>query len=751
MPVPDPQGTDDPSPSAGADGESGLSATDTAPVAPVDGEEPVAGRARDARLRAVIPYAGAFVAYLMFAVWRTWPVPAHLTSLVFGTPGDASGNIALLRYRDELGVGPLSNMVTPLEGAPFGVPLPGVTSLPQVVVEGAAQLIALVSGSAVVAWNVMVIAGLTLSAFSCFVLCRHITRNSLAAFIAGLAFGFNPWILERAHGHYHFTHLWSLPMIVLGLLLVREGRRVGAGWLLTSAGLAAAAYTNTYITLFAGTLVAAFIIADAGAALLRRRRERVVAALRRAGIVAGVFVVVLIPQAIVAVTQAGKIDDALAGTRSPLDIYTYGARWWEWLVPSYRHPVFGDRSGGFLGARLHGSNLGETALYVGWSMILLAFVGVVVMLVRRRRGVPAWTAALGLTIVLAGLIVSLPAHVHVLGIRVPTPANVISVVAEPWRVYSRLFAVVMLGVAILAAIGAVAVFRRVPPAVVPVVALLLIGLVAFDLDARTVHFSAEAPAVYRALGDEPDAAPRVEYPLAAPITGTHLGYIFQTEAARRPLINGGRDGGIGFALNTDLRNPADPATPRALAALGARWMVLHTAQMPEGTSERLAPGFRRVGRWGTDELYRIIADPAPAVAAPADGFGPVDPFGVDLAPQRWLETGTGTIDVYNPSDAPVSVTVDLRAYSFATPRRLTIRQGDRIVFNRSVSPDGTVVGFDISAPAGISSLTVETTPGPVRVGSVTETDDQRMVSVMLSRVDVRSATRAEAPAAISGG
>ncbi len=52
------------------------------------------------------PWLLALVIYAVVALVVTWPVAENPTDTVFGAPGDATGNITLLRYRNDLGVGP---------------------------------------------------------------------------------------------------------------------------------------------------------------------------------------------------------------------------------------------------------------------------------------------------------------------------------------------------------------------------------------------------------------------------------------------------------------------------------------------------------------------------------------------------------------------------------------------------------------------------------------------------------------------
>ncbi len=354
------------------------------PAAGPTGER--AGRSAD-RARALAARHGhwliALVAYAALAIALTWPVAIDPAGRIVGGPGDATGQIALTEYRADLGVGPLSMRDTPLESAPFGIPLPGVTSLPQVAVEGPMQVVRLVTGDAVVAYNVLMLLGLVLTPLAAYLLCRHVSGSWWGGALAGLAYGFNPWIVEKAHGHIHFVHLWSLPLAVLGLVLVREGlaRR---GWLLFAAAATVAVYTHTYFTLFVGAIVIGFCVVELARAARAWTRRALRSAAARVGLAAGITIAALIPQGIWLLAYRGRIDTALEGTRSRMDAYVYGSRWFEWLVPSYRHPIFDEWTLPYRAARLHGSNPGETSLYVGLTVIAIALLGVAVAVARRR-------------------------------------------------------------------------------------------------------------------------------------------------------------------------------------------------------------------------------------------------------------------------------------------------------------------------------------------------------------------------------
>lgn len=701
------------------------------------------------------PWLLALAVYAIAALAVTWPVAEDPTGTVFGAPGDATGNITLLRYRNDLGVGPLSNALTTEENAPFGVTLPGATSLPQIAIEGPMQVVGLVTGSEVFAFNLAVLLGVILTAFTCFLLCWHITSNAWAAGVAGVAYGFNPWILERAAGHVHFTHLWSLCLVTLGLIMIREGRGRRA-WLLFGAAAVFGLYTNTYFALFIGVILTAFIIADVGAALLHRATAPVRPAVRRGALAAGIYVAALIPQALVSVLQRSQIDGLLAGTRSPDDSYHYGSRWWEWLVPSERHPVFEDWTAPFRLSHLHLSNPGETNIYLGVTVIALALVGSVtaVLAWRRRRGGPGWPATFAGALVVVGFITSLPSHITILGWDAPMPSAALYHVVEPWRVYARLFAVVAIGVAMLAAIGVAWLLGRLPeraPAfVVPVIAVALAALVAFDLSARHTHFSSRNTPIYDMLAAQKDDAPRVEYPLVPPTSGRHLAYIFYTEGSGHPLMNGGRPGTVAAGIQGGLTDPSFTNVAPALAALGTRWAIVHGDAYAGQPVPVPGKGFRLVGRSTTDALYEVTAAPAIAIAAPSVGFGTAEPAGGGRSTQ-WMLGRRGDLTVFNPSSRPVDVTLRFSVASFARPRDFTIRNAGRVVARGRAGDAAVDVVIPLRTRPGETVLKVSTPTKADAIAKVLGVPDARSVSLQFSNIEVSRTARAGAAAAGARG
>ena len=179
--------------------------------------------------------------------------------------------------------------------------------------------------------------------------------------------------------------------------------------------------------------------------------------LRRAGVVAGLVALgaaLIAPVALVLLSLGGPVDQGISIARSEGDLSTYGARWWEYILPSYRNPYFGDDVGPYLFGHLHGSNFSETSLYVGWLTIALAS-GWIVWAIWRRKQLfePAGSLAvlsLPLVIVVAVLF-SLPSPLPGTGLTMPS--ELIWRFVPQFRVPSRFVVIVLTALLPLAAFG----------------------------------------------------------------------------------------------------------------------------------------------------------------------------------------------------------------------------------------------------------------------------------------------------------
>jgi hypothetical protein len=149
--------------------------------------------------------------------------------------------------------------------------------------------IAWLGGSPVLVYNLVLIAGFTLTAFATCVLVEAWTGSTIAGLIAGSLFAFNTHTLTRL-AHIQGIHLYGLPARAACSLTVSSATtpRLRAAALL-AASLVLLAYTSGYLIVFAAVMIAIAIVTRAGDWWPRARR--VVPALALAGLAAGIAIV----------------------------------------------------------------------------------------------------------------------------------------------------------------------------------------------------------------------------------------------------------------------------------------------------------------------------------------------------------------------------------------------------------------------------------------------------------------------------
>ena len=125
----------------------------------------------------------------------------------------------------------LSNWQNPLFSrgiyAPVGIDLVWATTVPALAVPFA-PLTALVGPD--VTYNLAMVLAPALSAFTAFLLCRHLTGSAWASLVGGYLFGFSSYVLGQAAGaHLDLTAVFLVPLIALATIRYLQGDLNGRG------------------------------------------------------------------------------------------------------------------------------------------------------------------------------------------------------------------------------------------------------------------------------------------------------------------------------------------------------------------------------------------------------------------------------------------------------------------------------------------------------------------------------------------
>lgn len=420
------------------------------------------------------------------------------------------------------------------------------------------------------AYNALLWLSFPLAGLTMYLLCWSVTRHRAASLLAGLAYAYCP---------YHFAHTTQLSLASIQWLplvpwsLWRWGQQPTRRRWLLCAGLSAwASAWNPHYGLF--TLL---LIGLLGFGVARRNPSRRPG---WAGLLAAIALVNL------AVLWSGLRPGGVHAATlvwDVKDLFVYSAKPWDYLVPSIYHPWWGEWFAAFTRAHWYGSNVVEQTLFLGYSVLALAAIG----LWRGARTpedtrVVRWIAIAGA----AALLCSAPPFVPIGAFQIVDdqiiarwkwlfPSALLHQVL-PWlRVYARFGILVMLAAAVLAAFGARAVLQRIPAprarqaAAAALGALILVEFLG-GLQSRDLS---QPPPVYAWLAEQPGDAPIVEYPWRRSDTDIHAEYMFWWRVHRKPLLNAQAD----EAARRELADPVRPDAARRLAALGIRYAIVHPA------------------------------------------------------------------------------------------------------------------------------------------------------------------------------
>jgi hypothetical protein len=283
----------------------------------------------------------------------------------------------------------------------------------------------------VVAYNVLITAGIALSAWFGFIAARRFIDQPILCFAAGLIYGFSPALLAQAMGHPHVMVAFFPPIaLILGheILVRRRMHPAVAGAL---AGAAAAAQLLTGEELLAMTMLIAAMGVVVPALLALLHRDEVQGALPYVAKATGAAVAVFAVLAAYPLGFQFLGPQRVSGSLQPPDVYVSDLL--AFAVPSnFIH---------FTG------NTTENDAYVGLPLLVLFALGLVI---GWRMPAIRW---LGLVTLLIAVL-SLGPHLHINGYVTPLPLPWAAVARLPLMesaLPSRLMAIAFLGIGIIAA------------------------------------------------------------------------------------------------------------------------------------------------------------------------------------------------------------------------------------------------------------------------------------------------------------
>jgi len=399
------------------------------------------------RRRRVLTFAILF--WTALALFETWPLILNLNTHIFGYPGDPFFTIRAFHIAAE-GM---------QQGRPFrwfwlGTHLP--TYLPGVILT---RLLCAAS-----AYNLLMLISFPLAGVTMFLLAHYLTGDRLVSFVAGTAYAFCPYHLAHATAHLDLSHIEWLPLVFLFLLRCADHPSVGRITLLTASCLLAF-FGNYYYGFFVAIAATLLLISDILVHLATKS-----GALKRLINYGRTLIAPIIVAAISLPFAWHIISNRLAYARDIRDVFRFAARLRDYVVPSPPFTLFGEPFANWVFVRIHNSYHSEQSLFLGFTLLTLAVIGIILALrsiwaVRKQASARDRANILGVgidrapTILSFGitgllcLVISFPPVIDLCGTAIKMPSYYLYILAPMFRFYSRMAILVQLCVIAVASYG----------------------------------------------------------------------------------------------------------------------------------------------------------------------------------------------------------------------------------------------------------------------------------------------------------
>jgi len=199
-------------------------------------------------------WATPLLAFAAITAWWLFPVLANLSSVI---PGSGAGdnvtfvwNVWWMRYVVHHSGQTFS--FTPFLFYPLGVDLTLHTHTALPALLGAAWQ------SPIAGQNALIALHLYLNFVCSYALAWRVTRNVLASLVSAVIFGASAFVGAHLNGHFNLIAAWTLPLVCL-LILDAVDRRTWSRGVLVGLTLAATAYTDYYLFVYAVIVVSLLV------------------------------------------------------------------------------------------------------------------------------------------------------------------------------------------------------------------------------------------------------------------------------------------------------------------------------------------------------------------------------------------------------------------------------------------------------------------------------------------------------------
>jgi hypothetical protein len=539
------------------------------------------------------PQTLAFALYFLFSVALTWPLLFKLNSVLFGDFGDSRGAVSWIWLKAN---GYLQGPLNMMTAAPFGAPVN--QSFSQPVLEWILLALARVFNE-VIAYNLFIFISFPLTAYCMFIFLNWLLKDRKAAFFGGVVFGFCPGaVMQATGGHAAFAFNMFIPLFMMSLFYNLKERSYKSEFFV-ALSFSLIAFTSLYFGYFACYMLLFFFIFDyfqgipakpnAESKLQERGRHRP-AILRSYLCIAGFIGLLILPFVYKAIVQQFTMSTEdlkkAVRIRDVYELTVYSARFWDYLLPSVDHPLFGRLIYRVVRANLHGSNIPEQTLFLGWTTLGLIIAGMRLnfkkLLELRDK---YFYSFFGIGALLM-FYLSLEPVLRLGRLKIPTWSYFAYDLVPMFRVYARAGIVVAFFVAAAAAVVLRHYRKNISSRSYNQIYFVLLMVLLFEFWSVPPNYARpidRPPEVYSWLAAQPDGGPIAIFPMAANDDFSFYTYTFWQRLHHKKLINGAsRDNEKAWELFEKIKDISDPSSVERLRSLNVKYVIIHEKIYEEG-------------------------------------------------------------------------------------------------------------------------------------------------------------------------
>jgi len=477
------------------------------------------------------------------------------------------------------------------------------------------------------AYNIMLISSFILSGFLGYYLVEYLTGSYIIGIFAGFAYTFLPYHFVRSWQHPSLALIELIPLAVIFLLKLYELKKIRYAIFLGLA-IALSVHLNTYYAFFlflACVLFILMIFFKSFILWLKKKPPILSLKLIKLFLIAAIVTIVLSLPVIISnfkfinlINKKGTFVSAWSVSTRPFeDLFTQSARPLSYFLPSAQNPIFGKFTEFFIGSKLYGDSYTEHTLYLGWTLLILAFVAF-----RKRRYLKdnnpgkAYAIDFFIWLVIAFWFISQPPWWKIFGFKLYMPSYFFYKFLPAVRAYCRAGIVVMLGIIVLSGFSVKYFLDKIKVKSKQRIFLIMI----FSL--LTIEFLnipwqhnldlSKAPGVYSWLKEQPKDSVIAEYPLD--INGPNPDYQFYQTKHNKRMVNCTIPGSEANRVAKTMVELSNPATIFKLNDWGVGYIILHLDKYTESELLSQAEELERIRnsnyltffkKFPNVEVYRI--------------------------------------------------------------------------------------------------------------------------------------------------